>query len=331
MALKKYQRESLMTLEENDFLKRARTGIYNFTKFTKPDYERAWHNQTLARYLNRFVARQIPRLMVFTPPRHGKSEKVSRRLPAYLLGLDPKAQIILNSFSGDLAGSMNVDVQRIMDSPEYRMLFPNTLINDENSKRYGNLKRSSNVLEVAYMDGDRLRVGGGIRATGIGGSITGRGGDWIIIDDPVKNWEEAQSPTQRDKVHNFYTSTLYTRREKNASILLTMTRWHEDDLAGRLLKHAQEDPNADQWTILNLPAISEEGSGGIDDIRAIGEALWPWKYPIEELQKIRASVGVHIWPALYQQRPVADGGSILKRVWWKFYDEMPKDVTRVVQ
>jgi len=139
-----------------------------------------------------------------------------------------------------------------------------------------------------------------------------------IIDDPFKDREEANSEVIRKKVWEWYTSTFLTRAEKNARILLTMTRWHEDDLAGRLLQKAKEDPEADQWTVLNLPAIKDKSANSYDK-REFGDPLWPGKYPLERLKQIRSSVGEMDWNALFQQTPSAMEGNLIKREWLKYH------------
>lgn len=261
------------------------------------------------------------RLMVFMPPRHGKTELVSRRLPAYVLGRNPNAQIIATSYSDDLASRNNRDTQRIMDSPEYAALFPDTQLNSSNVKTNarGGYLRNSDMFEVV---GHR----GSYRSAGVGGGITGMGFDFGIIDDPVKNAQEAASKTIRDAHWEWYTTTFYTRREKDARILLTMTRWHEDDLAGRLLKQAKQDPAADQWSVVSFPAIAEEPIGA-GDPRQIGDALWVNKYTVEELEKTRAQ-GAQAWASLYQQRPRPREGAILNTNLLKRIsaDELPRMV-----
>ena len=153
------------------------------------------------------------------------------------------------------------------------------------------------------------------------------GGDYIIIDDPIKNREEANSSTYREKLWEWYTSTLYTRQEREGSILITLTRWHEDDLAGRLLELAKKDPSADQWEVLLLPAVAEAHRHPRDP-RKEGEALWTYKYPLTELTKIRATVGIYDWSAMYQQRPQPAGGTIFKREWMNHtYTELPAGAT----
>lgn len=152
----------------------------------------------------------------------------------------------------------------------------------------------------------------------------------LIIDDPIKNQEEADSVTYRDKLWDWYTSTAYTRLEKNGKVILMMTRWHEDDLAGRLLSLEKSAPEADKWQILNLPAIAESVRNDNDN-RSVGEPLWPNKYSLEKLNTIRASVGVRVWNSLFQQRPSAIEGSLFKRSNWRYYDQLPEGIEKVIQ
>ena len=310
-------------LERANHRDRAREGLLNFTVYTFSDYMINWHHRVVCQYLNRFAAGEIKRLMIFTPPRVGKSELVSRRLPAFILGKEPDAQIIATSYSADLAARMNRDVQRIIDSDEYRELFPETFLYGKNIRTLaGAWQRNSDIFEIV---GRR----GVYRSSGVGGGITGMGANYCIIDDPIKNQEEADSAVYRERVWQWYTSTLYTRLERAGGLCLTMTRWHEDDLAGRLLDRAKSDPAADQWTVVNLPALCEEKSGY--DPRELGDALWPWKYPKTTMQAIKASVGTKVWNALYMQRPAPDSGLLVNRAWWKFYDKLPEKFDQIIQ
>lgn len=279
----------------------ARRSLLHFTTYTFSEYQTNWHHELLCSHLDRLVAGDIRRLLVFLPPRHGKSELTSRRLPAYIHGVDPDASIISTSYSADLASAMNRDVQRIIDSPEYRRLFPGTQLFGKNIKTVagGTYLRNSEIFEI-------VRRKGVYKSAGVGGGITGRGGKYLLIDDPIKNREEADSPVVREKVWEWYTSTLYTRKTSDARILLTMTRWNIDDLAARLIRK-QEETNADQWAILRLPAMKDEQSHP-DDPREMGEALWPDRYPLSELEKIKAN-SIYDWSALYQQDPVPEGGT----------------------
>lgn len=297
-------------LEKEDAQERARNGLLNFTAYTKPGYNVGWHHRNLCRKLNDFASGKIKRLMVFMPPRHGKSELVSRRLPAYILGRNPNAKIIAGSHTASLANAMNRDVQRIIDSPAYRELFPSTTLTTSGSRsgEDGSYLRNSEEFEI-------VGYTGAYKCAGVGGALAGRGGDFLILDDPIKDHEEAESVVYREKLWNWYSTVFASRAEgENAGILITVTRWHEDDLPGRLLKLAKSDPEADQWEVINYPAIKELAEVP-DDPRAEGEALWPWKFPIRSLKKIRATGGSRNFNSIYQQRPSSEEGDILKREW----------------
>ncbi len=297
----------------------ARRCLAEFALYTDDRYRMNWHHALLCDYLDRFIAKRIRRLMVFMPPRHGKSELVSRKLPAFIFGVNPDAEVVATSYSADLAQRMNRDVQRIIDSKAYGELFPATTLNGKNIRTVagGNYLRNSDIFEI-------VKHRGTYRSAGVGGGITGMGGDYIIIDDPVKNREEANSLTMREKLWDWFTSTLYTRQEKDASILLTLTRWHEDDLAGRLMELEKKDPEADQWEILMLPAICEEAERHPLDPREDNMALWPGKYTYTDLRKIKATIGTYDWSAMYQQKPQPAGGVIFRREWMnKIYRELP--------
>lgn len=305
-------------------LDRSRKKLLPFTVFTMSRYQVSWHHLVVARALDRFIHLKTKRLMVFMPPRHGKSELVSRRLPALIFGYDPLAKVIATSYSADLAARNNRDVQRVIDTPEYRQLFPLVTLNGENSRagRSGNWLRNSDIFEI-------VNYGGVYRSSGVGGGITGMGATHILIDDPIKNQEEATSLTYRNRLWDWYTTTLYTRLEKDGGICLCMTRWHEDDLAGRLLAQAAANPQTDQWEVISFPAVAEGGHP--DDPRLIGEALWPEKYNLARLGAMQETIGSQVWNALYQQRPAPEAGMIVKREWWRFYDKPPAHFDSVVQ
>lgn len=286
-----------------------------------------WHHENIGHVLDKFVKKEIKRLMIFTAPRHGKSELVSRRLPAFIHGTNPNAKIIATSYSGSLASSMSKDVQRIIDSKRYHELFPNTtLIGSLYSPRKQGYSRTSEQYEIVGFEGT-------YKSAGVGGAITGFGGDYLIVDDPVKNRAEAESKAHRERVFDWFTSTLYTRLEKDGCILITLTRWHEDDLAGRLLKLAQDDPNADQWHVISYPAIYNENAKFKDptDPRKHGEALWPAKYDEKQLATIKSTIGSYEWSALYDQNPSPPEGSIIQRDWIQYYTFEPSKFDEVIQ
>lgn len=305
-------------LTEERVLHHSRTSMLAFTKFTMQDFRINWHHRVLCKKLDDFVNGRIKRLMVFMPPRHGKSELVSRRLPALILGRFPDSQIIAASYGADLASRMNRDVQRVIDSEVYQRVFPQTRLSGVGTT--GNWVRTSDMFEVVGFKGS-------YRSSGVGGGLTGMGGDFIIIDDPIKNQEEADSATHRQKIWDWWTSTIYTRLEKGASVLVTLTRWHEDDLAGRLIQNSKL-PDGDQWEIVNFPALREDLENPMDP-RKLDEPLWPWKYPEDRIRAIRASIGARWFGALYQQRPTPGEGNLIKREHWKYYAELPADFDAV--
>ncbi|MCQ9122760.1 heat-shock protein Hsp70 [Rodentibacter caecimuris] len=296
-------------------LELARRNLFDFTLETKPDFVTGWFNEIVAKELQQFYedvkAGKQPRLMIFAPPRSGKSELFSRRFPAWVFGKDPDLQIIACSYSADLASRMNRDVQRIMDDESYHGIFPNSSLNEKRIATVsGQPLRNSEIFEIA---GHR----GAYRSAGVGGGITGMGADIAIIDDPVKDAKEANSQTVRDSVWDWYTTTLYTRLSPNSGVLLGMTRWHEDDLAGRLIEEMKKD--GDQWRIVSFPAIAEQD----EEFRKEGEPLHPERFNLERLIKIKKAVGSHTWNALYQQRPTSKGGGIIKGAWFPRYQVPP--------
>ena len=281
-----------------------------------PTFQQGWFNRIIAAELQQFyfdvMAGKQPRLIIQAPPRSGKSELFSRRFPAWAFGQNPNLQMIAASYSADLSSRMNRDVQRIIDSEEYAGVFPETSFSSNTSASINSQKniRNSEIFEIAGYSGS-------YRSAGVGGGITGMGADIAIIDDPVKDAKEANSQTYRDSVWDWYTSTFYTRLSPKSGILLGMTRWHEDDLAGRLL--ADMKNGGDQWRVVSFPAIAEED----EQYRKEGDALHPERYDLTNLTKIKKAVGTQTWNALYQQRPSSKGGDVIKSAWFKRYSVLP--------
>lgn len=221
--------------------------------------------------------------------------------PAYALGRNPDLSIIATSYSADLASRMNRDVQRIIESEEYRAIFPGVHLPGKNSSQF----RTSDFFEV---EGHR----GSYRSAGVGGGITGMGGNILLLDDVLKDRASADSPTIRQTVWDWYTSTLYTRLAPGGGIIIINTRWHMDDLSGRLLA-AEAAGDGDKWQVINFPAIAEQD----EPHRKAGEALDPARYSLEQLQKIKAAIGSRDWEALYQQHPTPDGGAVFREEWFR--------------
>ncbi len=243
----------------------ARTDLLSFTTFTKPDYRPNWHHEELAKMLDRVAMGRCPRLMVFMPPQHGKSELVSRRFPAFILGRNPDMRLIGSSHTNDLAVSMNRDVQRIMTSERYDQVFPEAALDDRWVRAAAGMeaRRTMDFFEIPGHCGS-------LRSAGVGKSIAGNAADGAIIDDPFGKREDADSAVLRQRVWDWYANDLYSRLSAEAWIVLTHTRWHRDDLAGRLLRK-MADRSADQWEILCLPAVREEGPGDRHDRRLPGD------------------------------------------------------------
>ncbi len=274
----------------------ARRAVLPFTRWTFPDYEVHWHHRLVAEALDKWRQGEWPQLIISMPPRHGKTELVSRRLPALILGENPDSRIIMAAHTAALAEANSRDVQRIIESPEYQQLFHIRL--PGRGLRSGRYKRTDGHFEIPQRRGY-------LRAVGVGGAITGFGFDFGIIDDPIKSAEEAESEVYRDRVWEWFTRDFWTRRAKGARVLITMTRWHIDDLVGRILK--LKGKGLGKWQVITLPALAtDKRTPG--DPRVPGEALWPEFLSREELEEMRAA-DPRGFAALYQQNPVEAGGT----------------------
>lgn len=258
-------------------------------------YKRYRHIDYISKILANRIAKGGARLIISMPPRHGKSWLISRLLPVWFLDHWPERSIILASYEASFAASWGRQARNLIQEYEHTLGI-----------------RLSNDSQAA--DRWNTTQGGGMITAGVGGPITGRGGDLIIVDDPVKNDEEAQSATYRQKVIDWWNSTLYTRAEPNASIVVLMTRWHQRDVSGFLL--SKESETHEDWEEIRIPAVAE-----VDDClgRKPGEALCPERYNVDGLDQIRRSVGSRVWTSLYQQRPSAQEGEIIKRHWIRRY------------
>lgn len=290
-------------------LAKARKGLSYFTLHTKPDYLLGWVHKEICDELDRFLQdvadKKSPRLIITMPPRSGKSELVSRRFPAFALGRNPELQIIATSYSSDLSQRFNRDVQRVIDDEKYFDLFPNTRLSNSRVRTdsRGSYIRTSDLFEI-------VGHAGAYRSCGVGGGITGQGADILIIDDPIKDRAQAGSKTIRDSIWDWYTSTAYTRLSPGGGVIVMATRWHTDDLIGRLIQRMGE---GDTFRIVNYPAIAEH-----DELhRKAGEALHPERYPLSTLLQIQKTIGSRDWEALYQQHPVPDGGALFKLEWFR--------------
>jgi predicted phage terminase large subunit-like protein len=270
---------------------------YLLTREEGQPYQVPAHLAALSLALARAAMGRCPRLMVSMPPQHGKSNLVSRWFPVWLLDRWPERQVILASYEAGFAAEWGRAVRNAI--AEHQAALRVRLSDDSTAA-----------------DRWRTTAEGGMVTAGVGGPITGRGADILIVDDPVKNDEEARSRTYRDRAWEWWLRVAYTRLRPGAAAVLVMTRWHQDDLAGRILAGAEEP-----WEVLAFPAIAEEG----DPLaRPPGTALWPERYPIEDLQRIKREIGSQAFACLYQQHPSPDEGGMVKRNWWRFWREPPQ-------
>jgi predicted phage terminase large subunit-like protein len=256
-------------------------------------YQAANHLRKIADKLEAVERGDIKRLMLFLPPRHGKSLLASQFFPAWYVGRNPEKQIIHATYGQDLADGFGRHIRNQITDPLYQAIFPGVTL-EKDSQSVARFHTSNGCV---------------YHAVGVGAAATGRGAHLLIIDDPVRNREDADSELMRQKTKDWYTSVAYTRLMPESAIIIIQTRWNSDDLSGWLLKeHTHEG-----WDVLNLPALDHEGN-----------ALWPESYPTKRLLQIRKAVGERDWAALYQQSPTVDGGNILKKQWWKIWPEGKK-------
>lgn len=262
-------------------------------------YAHVRHTRYLCDKLEQVEQGEVKRLMVFMPPRHSKSMTITETFPSWVLGRNPNKQIIVACYGDDLAKRSGRNNRNILR--EYgEHIFGVTIAND------------SSAVENWNLQGYR----GGMVATGIGGAITGKGADLMIIDDPVKNAEEANSETYRRKIKDEYRATLRTRLQPDGAIIIVQTRWHEDDLSGWLLEEAKN--GGEQWEIINFPAFAEE-----KDVlgRKPGDILWPERFTVDDYKSAERALGSYFFAALYQQRPQPSEGNKFKRQWFRYFEE----------
>lgn len=306
---------SKQVLAERELCRRK---LLPFITHMNPDYEPGWVHADICERLERFVQdivdRKSPRLMLFLPPRAGKSEIGSKMLPAWFLGRFPNLETIISSYSGDLASGFSRAVRNIFASEKFKPLFATSRLSPDSKAA----------------DKWATTRGGGMNAVGVSGSLSGKGGSLLICDDPHKDRNEAESETARQTVKDWYSSTFYTRRAPGAGILVIQTRWHEDDMSGWLLSEQQEKERMwreeggseyfDKWEVVKYPAIAEQD----ETYRKQGEALHPERFPIQELEMTKSALIPRDWQALYQQEPVSDDGDYFTKNMFTFYKPTDK-------
>lgn len=312
-ALATYER---LFIDDNLPYQRSKLPFPDFKSQFWRDYEHAAHQTAIdeklvevVKYLATGGREGIGRLMIFMPPRHGKTLTISRLFPAWLLSQYPDYKIIMASYGAKLATRNSKFVRNLIMGDAYQRTFSHVQLSDDTA--------AANEWTIKGHDG-------GILAVGVGTGVTGSGAQLIIVDDPVRSRADAESETYRQRTKDWYSDDLSTRLEEPGGALIIMqTRWHQDDLSGWLLRE-----NPDDWTVLNLPAIA-----GVEDAigRSDGAALWPARYPIEKLKKRQAEMGDYSFAALYQQSPVPGQGGLFKREKFNVIDNMPSDIGRRVR
>lgn len=312
----------------------SRRKLVHFIKRTKPDYEAGWVHHDICRRLERFMQDieegKNPRLMLFMPPRHGKSLIASDMFPSWLLGKHPDWEIIAASYAVSLPIEFSRFIRDRMKDEAYQALFPkvNLRPDSQNAERW------------------KTRQGGGYVAAGIGGGITGKGAHVLIIDDPIKDAQDADSEVIRDTAWNWFGSTAYTRLAPNSGVLVIQTRWHDDDLSGRLIAKMQEQikENApkeeiDDWEIIEYPAMATQTEWLMPDgsihkgeeephqeaykLRNSGDALHEKRFPMSRLKQIKRQLQPRHWSALYQQNPMPDEGEYFTKDMFRFAGALP--------
>lgn len=287
-----------------------RVVLWKFIRKVFPNYKFYKFHATVIEQLQRVLDGECNRLILQVPPRHGKSLLASQLLPAAYLLAHPDRYVGISSYSAELAEGFSRKAR------------------DYYREAGGLLNPSSQAVNAWGTQG-----GGGLWAAGVGGAITGRSGHLLIIDDPVKNREDAESARMMDKLNDWYTSTLYTRLEPHVgAIVVIQTRWSENDMIGQLLENEMNvsEKGRENWTIVDLPALYEDQDDRpilpehceiIPDWRTeVGQALCPQRYAEDDLERIREAVGSRDFASLYQQRPAPEGGNMFDPSWWQYYD-----------
>lgn len=279
----------LLKLEQ---LEKAQTDFLSFVRYAWPEAIIGAHHVKMADAFDRVSRGTLKRLIINMPPRHTKSEFASYLLPAFIMGRKPDTKIIESTHTGELAVRFGRKVRNLMDTDLYKALFEGVTLQAD-SKAAGRWDTNH---------------GGEYFAVGVGGAMTGRGADLLIVDDPHSE-QDALSPLALDNAYEWYTSGPRQRLQPGGAIVIVMTRWGTKDLTARVLKQ-QASHNADKWEVIEFPAILPSGN-----------ALWPAFWDLKELEGVKASLSLQKWNAQWQQQPSNDEGAILKREWWNVWDQ----------
>ena len=297
----------------------SRRHFFDFVKYTHPDFKLGKFHIELCKKLEEVVynvkAGKKQLLIIEAPPRHGKTEMVTKNLPAWIFGIMPYAKIMSASYNATKAKDYSKAIQLYISSDLYNNVFPNTKCAESKAGKNKLYKKTATEFDIiGYLES--------YKCAGVGGSFTGSGGQFLIVDDPVKNAEEAESPVRRQAIYEWFTSSFATRGDAGGfAIIICATRWHYMDLTGMVLRDAEEAKArgdvAPQWNVISFPAIAIED----EEWRNKGEALHPDRFSVQDLSEIKALVNDKVWSALYQQKPTLDGGNFIKWEWFKIINE----------
>ena len=293
-------------LDEIRKREKSQKSYLDFVERAWPAFIRGKHHELMAEAFERVAEGSLKRLIINMPPRHTKSEFASYLLPAWFLGKKPTGKVIQTAHTAELAVGFGRKVRNLVSSVEYQEIFPGVAL-QQDSKAAGRWNTNQ---------------GGEYFAIGVGGAVTGKGADLLVIDDPHSE-QEGQSidPGVFDRTYEWYTSGPRQRLQPGGAIVIVMTRWHKRDLTGQITKSAIQREGVDEWEVIELPAILPSGN-----------SLWPGFWKIDELEKLRAELPVSKWSAQYQQDPTSEEGAIIKREWWKRWEDTdPPDCEFVIQ
>jgi predicted phage terminase large subunit-like protein len=306
----------------------ARRELKYFTKYTFEKYEFTNFHDNYCKILQAFAEGKIKKLIVSAPPQHGKSELSTRRLPSFIFGLNPDKKIVIGSYNTTLARKFNRDIQRIITDKEYSEIFPDTQLNNKNVVTVNNYLRNSDEFEI-------VNKKGGLKAVGRGAGLTGFTVDIAILDDIYKDLQEGNSPVIRESAWDWYTSVIRTRLHNDSQELIVFTRWHNDDIIGRIQKKESvitiksfdelEKVPKDSWVLINFEAIKTDEKTEIDS-RTIGEPLYPQKHSLEKLLQAK-TLDSEVFDCLYQGNPISKKG-LLYPNGFKTYDNLPSKIIR---
>ena len=269
----------------------VKSDFLSFVKHVWPEFIEGSHHKIIADKFNKIAEGKIKRMIINMPPRHTKSEFASNMLPAWMIGRKPDLKIIQTTHTTELAVRFGRKAKTLIDSPEYQEIFKTRL--REDSQAAGKWETEQ---------------GGEYYAAGVGSAITGRGADLLIIDDPHSE-QDALNADALEKAYEWYTSGPRQRLQPGGTIVVVMTRWSLKDLTGALIK-AQKEVKSDQWEVIEFPAIMPSG-----------EPVWPEYWKLDELEKVQASLSIPKWNAQWMQNPTSEAGAIIKKEWWRVWDD----------